>query len=167
MFLYGMYKNGCLYSGIFVVQSALSSVVMIKGYEKLPSYTLITIFVKGYLTGILLSPNMPTYGTLILFKAFVYQKYKGNAKLCIVNWTQFYLGKQNFKVDDNKKKLIITYWKPHKNGSADNIPRCVIKKLKNTKIDLNIYKAHSCRAASSSKAKQIEMSVPEILKRGC
>ena len=110
---------------------------------------------------------MPTYGTLILFKAFVYQKYKGNAKLCIVNWTQFYLGKQNFKVDDNKKKLIITYWKPHKNGSADNIPRCVIKKLKNTKIDLNIYKAHSCRAASSSKAKQIEMSVPEILKRGC
>ena len=85
MFLYGMYKNGCLYSGIFVVQSALSSVVMIKGYEKLPSYTLITIFVKGYLTGILLSPNMPTYGTLILFKAFVYQKYKGNAKLCIVN----------------------------------------------------------------------------------
>ena len=152
---------------VFVVQSALSSVAMIKGYDKLSSYPLITICVYGYLTGILLSPNMPTYETLILFTAFVYQKYKENAKLCIVNWTQFYLGKQNFKVDDIKNNLIITYWKPHKNASADNIPRCVIKKLKNAGIDLNIYKAHSCRAASSSKAKQIRMSVPEILKQGC
>ena len=36
-----------------------------------------------------------------------------------------------------------------------------------TGIDTNIYEAHSCRAASSSKAKQIRISVPEIFKRGC
>ena len=54
-----------------------------------------------------------------------------------------------------------------KNASANNISRWVIKKLTNVRIDTNIYKAHSCRAASSSKAKQIGISVPEILKQGC
>ena len=42
-----MYKSGCLYSGICVAQSALSSVVMIKSYDKLSNYPLITRFVKG------------------------------------------------------------------------------------------------------------------------
>ena len=55
MFLNGMYKNGCLYSGICTAQSALSSVCMIEGYDKLSSHPLITRFVKGilYLTNIL------------------------------------------------------------------------------------------------------------------
>ena len=39
----------------------------------------------------------------------------------------------------------------HKNTSADNILRLVKEELTNARLDTNIYKAHSCRAASSSK----------------
>ena len=45
IFLNGMHKSRCLYSGICVAQSALSSVVMIKKYDKLSSYPLVTRFV--------------------------------------------------------------------------------------------------------------------------
>ena len=78
---------------------------------------------------------------------------------------QFYLGEQNSEVDINKN-LIITYEKQRKNASTDSISR-LVKKLTNVGIGTNIYKAHSCRTASSSKAKQIGMSVPEIFERGC
>ena len=77
----------------------------------------------------------------------------------------FYLGEQNSEVDINKN-LIITYEKQRKNASTDSISR-LVKKLTNVGICTNIYKAHSCRTASSSKAKQIGMSVPEIFERGC
>ena len=100
-------------------------------------------------------------------KPFVHHSYKENAKLQIVNRMQFYLGETNCKVDDNNKNLTITYGKPYKNVSADSISRWVKKELTNAGIDTNIYKVHSCRTASSSKIKQIRISVPVILKRGC
>ena len=47
MFLYDVYKNGCLYSGICTARSALSSVIMIEVYDKLSSHLLVTKFVEG------------------------------------------------------------------------------------------------------------------------
>ena len=38
MFLHGKYKNSYLYSGICAARSALFSVVMIEGYDKLSSH---------------------------------------------------------------------------------------------------------------------------------
>ena len=46
MFSHIMYKNGCLYSGTRIAQSALSSVVMIEAYGKLSSHPLINRFLK-------------------------------------------------------------------------------------------------------------------------
>ena len=236
IFLHGMYKNGCLYSGICAARSALSSVVQVEGCEKLSSHPLITRFVKGIFNR---HPPLPKYSSIwdintlltyyenmphnneldfkflckklvVLFlilgarrkqalttiikdnvilehdkvillpnktlkhstpncplKPFIYRSYRQNEKLCIVNCMKFYLDERNCKVDDNNKNLIITYGKPHKNASEDTISRWVKDELKNAGIDTKVYTAHSCRAASSSKAKQVGMSVTEILKRGC
>ena len=221
MFLYGMYKNGCLYSSICAAQSALSSVVVIKSYNKLLSHPLITRFVKGIfdrhpplpryaniwdiytlltyydnmppnteldfkclckklvilflilwarrkqaLTSIIVENGILDHDKVILLpnktlkhsapncslKPFVYNSYKENPRLCIVNCIRFCLREWNCKVDDNNKNLIIMYSTAHKNTSADNILRLVKEELTNARLDTNIYKAHSCRAASSSKA---------------
>ena len=63
------------------------------------------------------------------------------------------MGKRNCKVDYINKNLIITYGKPHKNVSAESIWRWVKEELTHAAIDTNIYKPHSCREPSSSKAK--------------
>ena len=87
------------------------------------------------------APNRP-------LKPFVYHSYKGNEKLCIVNCMQCYLGERNSKVDNNNKKLIITYGKPHTNASTDMVwLRWFKDELTNARTDTNIYKSHSCRAA--------------------
>ena len=61
---------------------------------------------------------------------------------------------------------MITYGKPHKEASSDTLSRRK-GKLPNVEINVNIFQADSCRAASSSKARQWGIRIFEILKRGC
>ena len=61
LFLHCMNKNGCLYSGICVARSSLSSFVMIEDYDKLSSHPLITKFVKGIFNR---HPPLPKYATI-------------------------------------------------------------------------------------------------------
>ena len=60
---------------------------------------------------------------------------------------------------------MIAYGKPHKEASSDTLSR-IKGKLPNLEINVNIFEAHSCRAASSSKARQWVIRIFEILKRG-
>ena len=39
--------------------------------------------------------------------------------------------------------------------------------MSNARIDVNIFHPHSCRAASTIKARQQGISILEIVKRGC
>ena len=45
-FLHGMYRYGCLYSGLCAARSALSSSITIKGYLKLSDHPLISRYLK-------------------------------------------------------------------------------------------------------------------------
>ena len=67
---------------------------------------------------------------------------------------------------ESQDRLMITYGKPHKEASSDTLSRRK-GKLPNVEINVNIFQAHSCRAASSSKARQWGIRIFEILKRGC
>ena len=101
------------------------------------------------------------------FEPLVYRSYQANEKLCIVNYFQYYLGERNPRVDTSLGNLLITFGKPHRNASVDTISRWVKEELFQTDIDTNTYKTHGCRAASTSKAKQIRVLITEILKQDC
>ena len=87
--------------------------------------------------------------------------------LCIVNCLKFYIGERNKRMDGNQGRLMITYDKPHKEASSDTLSRWIKGELPNAGIDVTIFQAHSCRAASTSKARQQGIKISEIVKRGC
>ena len=98
---------------------------------------------------------------------FVYYSFSENENLCIVNCLKFYIGERNKRMDGSQGRLMITYRKPHKEASSDTLSRWIKGELSNAGIDVTIFQAHSCRAASTSKARQQGIKISEILKRGC
>ena len=74
---------------------------------------------------------------------------------------------QNALVGEEIKDLIINFGKPHKLVSHETISRWINSKLADDGVDTSVFRARSCRSASSSKAKDIGISLNEILKRGC
>ena len=77
------------------------------------------------------------------------------------------LGEQNKRINRNQGRLTITYGKPHKEASSDTLSRWINGELSNAGIDVTIFQANSCRAASTSKARQQGTRILEMLKRGC
>ena len=80
---------------------------------------------------------------------------------------QCYLGIGENLVDANTKEFIITYCKPHKPASSDMVSRWIRDKPGIAGINTNVYKPHSCRPASTTKASDNGVSITDILKRGC
>ena len=89
-----------------------------------------------------------------------YKRFMENTKLCVVHCAEEYLKQRKLLVNENTHKL-------HKEASSDTVGRWIKHELSNAGIDVNVYKAHSCRAAAASKAKAIEAPLNEILKLGC
>jgi hypothetical protein len=65
----------------------------------------------------------------------------------------------------NQSKLLISYVKPYLPVTRDTISRWMKTVLARVKIDTSIYKAHSVRSASVSKAKENLMPVSKILSK--
>ena len=61
------------------------------------------------------------------------------------------------------KDLIISYGKPHKPVSPETISRWTKDKHLKARIDISVFKACSCRSASSGQARHAGVSVSEIL----
>ena len=74
---------------------------------------------------------------------------------------------RNALVGEEIKDLIISFGKPHKPVSHETISRWIKSELTDAGVDISVFKAHSCRSASSSKAKDNAVSLNEILKLGC
>ena len=87
----------------------------------------------------------------------IYHHYPDNEKLCI--------GIRNTLVTRDIRDLIISYGKPHKPVSSETISRWIKDELSKAGVDTSVFKAHSCRSASSSKARDAGISVSEILKK--
>ena len=62
------------------------------------------------------------------------------------------------------KDFIISHGKPHKPVSSDKISRWIKDELLKALVDASVFKAHSCKSASSSKARDAGAFVSEILK---
>ena len=86
-------------------------------------------------------------------------------KLCVVSCLSTYFKSRNKLVNDSIQELIITSRPPYRKASGDTIARWLKFELKLAGIDIKVFKAHSTRAAASSKAQQSGFSVNDIIKR--
>ena len=95
---------------------------------------------------------------------FKYRSYT-DKKLCIISCLREYLTRQDKHVELNVNQLIITLKKPFQGASVDTMRRWV----KDIFIINNVvdFSPHSCRAASASKSKNMEVNIDETLKRSC
>ena len=95
---------------------------------------------------------------------FEYRSYT-DIKLCIISHLREYLFRQDKHVGLNTDQLIITLKKPFKEASVDTMGRWVkYIFILNNIVD---FSPHSCRVASTSTAKNMEVNIDEILKQGC
>ena len=99
-------------------------------------------------------------------QAIAYHKLNGNPKLCVVECAKLYIEIRTELVPPEIKQFLVIYWKPHKASSDDAISRRIENTISSASIDIDVFKAHLTRSASSSKAKQVGIPYTEILKRG-
>ena len=95
---------------------------------------------------------------------FEYKAYEDET-LCVIACPKEYISRRNKHEGLTTDQLIITHRKPFKGASIDKMKRWI----KDIFIvnDIVNFSPHSCRAASSSKAKRIDVDINEIIKRGC
>ena len=99
-----------------------------------------------------------------LIDKFEYRAYEDKT-LCAIACLKEYISRRNKHERLTTGQLIITLRKPFKGTFIDTKRRWI----KDIFIVNNIvnFSPHSCRAASSSKAKCIDVNIDEIIRRGC
>ena len=91
---------------------------------------------------------------------------ESNRKLCVVSAIDIYLKRSLQWRAGSKHQLLLSTIQPHNEVAKSTISGWVKAVLENSGIDINIFKAHSSRSASTSKAKYEGCSLKDILKRG-
>ena len=95
-------------------------------------------------------------------KPITFRAYPDDVSLCPVTNIQSYLDTRLTRSDD--PELFITTTQPYHKAHPDTIARWIKDTLHNSGIDTGTYSAHSCRAASTSAASQIGVSLTTIVK---
>lgn len=88
--------------------------------------------------------------------------YDINPAICPLSCLKEYI-KKTTELRNNETKLFISYIKPFKAVSRDTISRWTKTVLDKSGIDTTVYKAHSTRAASSSKACRNNVPIDQIM----
>lgn len=97
-------------------------------------------------------------------KPLQFKHYVDNPCICVVSCILDYLDRTKV-FRNNVSQLLISTQKPYKAVSTDTLARWLKLCLQNAKIDTEIYKAHSTRAASSSAAKSSGVPITTIMDR--
>ena len=94
-----------------------------------------------------------------------------NKRACIMDCLKSYMHRtegirENIQLEGEKLSLILSYAYPHRPVQSATLARYVKDFLGMAGIDLKVFTAHSTRAASSSKANNLGMSLKDISKAG-
>ena len=95
-----------------------------------------------------------------------FEEFSANKKMCVVTCLSHYLERTAEWRTEGQNQLLLSHLNPHKEVKSSTISNWVKQVLKLSGIDVSKYQAHSCRSASTSKAKVLGLSVKEILERG-
>ena len=82
--------------------------------------------------------------------------------ICVVEALKAYIARTK-TIRGNVTQLFMSYQKPYKAVSKDTISRWLKKVLEEAGIDIEIFKGHSTRAASSSAARRDDVPIDQIL----
>ena len=95
------------------------------------------------------------------FKKFEVQKDQ-DARICPFVHLKEYIDRTN-SLRQNASQLFISYVKPHKPVTSNTLARWMLDALKQSSIDVDKFKVHSMRGASTSKAVNMGVSISDII----
>lgn len=98
-------------------------------------------------------------------KAITYRAFHQDKLLCPVQAIADYYVRRS-ELNSTSSKLFLTTTPPHNGASKDTIGNWVKRLLADSGVDTTIYKTHSCRAASTSKAYSFGLPLQTILAAG-
>ena len=90
------------------------------------------------------------------------RKFPGEPKLCAFSAVEQYILRTE-SLRNNESQLFISCINPYGKVSKDTISRWIRKVMQLSGIDTEMYKPHSTRAASTSKAKQCNVPISDIM----
>ena len=85
--------------------------------------------------------------------------------LCVCHHIDVYLERTE-AWRKNEGQLLLSFISPHKFVTTQTVSRWIVEVLSLSGIDTSVFKAHSTRSTSSSKARLLGISTKEILKKG-
>ena len=92
--------------------------------------------------------------------------FEENTKLCVIATLEEYLKRKKVWCGKDKSQLLLSFIKPHNPVVSSTISGWIKNALREADIDTEIFKGHSTRSASTSKAGLIGLSVTDSLERG-
>ena len=95
-----------------------------------------------------------------------FYSFEEDTKLCVVANLEEYLKRTKVSRGKDKSQLLLSFLKPHNPGVSSTISEWIKNVLREADIDTEIFKGHSTRLASPSKAGVAGLSVIDILERG-
>ena len=95
--------------------------------------------------------------------ALVIPKFPSHSSLCVVSTLDEYI-KRTAPIRGNENQLFISTIKPHNKVAKATISRWIKVVMKAAGINTDIFKPHSTRAASTSKAQSCDVPISSILK---
>ena len=100
-------------------------------------------------------------------KAITFHEFASNRRICPVTCLKSYLERtKQSRTEHNTQLVFLSVKKPHKPVSRSTLTKWVLKMLDASGIDTNKFKAHSIRAASSSKVSNLGLQLRDILEMG-
>ena len=125
-----------------------------------------------YIDDIVISDNLVMIPIKTLLKQSTQHKRKfsihlkklvSDPELCVVKTLECYLNRTK-SIRKDYKQLFISFKEPHNPVSKDTISRWIKSVLREAGIDIDLFKAHSTRAAACSSARENGVPIDEILK---
>ena len=95
-----------------------------------------------------------------------FYKYPKDQELCVVSALNEYLKcTETWRTNGDKFQLLFSYIKPHVEVHSSTVSKWIKEMLKETGVDVDIFKGHSKLSASTSKLCLSGISVDDILSR--
>ena len=96
-----------------------------------------------------------------------FHEFEQDKSLCVVSLLDTYIERSKaWRQDQQKGQLLLSFVKPHNEVVKSTISGWIKEVLKQSEINVEHFKAHSTRSASSSKVQMSGLPVEQILKRG-
>ena len=97
----------------------------------------------------------------------IFYSFPGNEDLCPVKTLEFYLKvSEPWRRKGDRSQLLLSFVKPHRPISSATLARRIKEMLKFSEINTDIFKTHSVRSTSNSKAKSLVFITKDNLRKG-